>query len=357
MFSEPDNSYSAETKKEYVSETRAPEKGNPATSIQSRSEITSGTRNKINAAGLAIISNSVLMLFKAIVGISIGSISIISEAVHSGIDLAASGIAFFAVRSSSKPADRDHNFGHGKYENISGFAEALLIFAAAGWILWEAAQKIINPGTIEKAGWGVLIMAVSSVVNFFISEHLLKTGKENDSIALIADAMHLRTDVYTSSGVMAGLGLIYISELLNGGRGFYIIDPITAIIVAGLIIKAAWDLSREALGGLLDTSLPDEEYNSIRQKITEPAEILGIIHLHTRKAGDTRFVDAVIKVSGNIPVKQAHDLTDMISAEIKTAYPKTEVMLHIEPCGKEYGLPCEEECLEFCKKNTDRNNV
>lgn len=360
MFSAPDKTDPLKAEKENITETSVPGKGmattvnNSPTETPQQSKKDSVHEKKIKAARLSIISNSVLLLFKTAVGISIGSISIISEAIHSGIDLAAAGIAFFAVKSSSKPADRDHNFGHGKYENISGFAEALLIFAAAGWIIWEAAQKIITPGPVEKAVWGVMVMAVSSIVNFFISRHIFKIGKESDSIALVADALHLRTDVYTSLGVMAGLAAIYISELLNGGKGLYVIDPAAAIIVACLIIKAAYDLCREALGGLLDTSLPEEEFIAIRTEISRPDGILGMSHFHTRKAGDTRFVEAVIKVKGGMSVKQAHDLTDEITEKIQELYPKTAVLLHIEPCGMEYGLPCDSVCRKFCKNSTGK---
>ena len=168
---------------------------------------------------LSVASNSFLVLFKVIVGITIGSVSIISEAIHSGVDLLAAIIAMFSVKTSSVPADEQRPFGHGKIENISGFVEALLIFVAAFWIIFEALKKLMEPHEITHAGLGVAVMFVSAVINYFVSRRLFRVGKE-------ADAWHLRTDVYTSAGVMAGLGIIWI------GHEFF---PRTTLI--GLILS------------------------------------------------------------------------------------------------------------------------
>ena len=162
---------------------------------------------------LSIVSNGALVVFKLIAGLAIGSISVLSEAIHSGIDLVAAFIAWFAVRSSAQPADKDHQYGHDKFENISGFVEAILIFLAAAWIIFEAAKKLISPEPIEMIGWGILVMGLSSFVNMAVSHMLFKVGNATDSIAIKADAWHLRTDVYTSMGVMTGLALIWLIEL------------------------------------------------------------------------------------------------------------------------------------------------
>ena len=132
----------------------------------------------------------------------IGSVSVISEAIHSGVDLLAAVIALFAVRKSAKPADEDHPFGHDKVENISGTVEALLIFLAAGWIIFEAVKKLIDPEPLDEAGWGVAVMLLSVAANIIVSKKLFSVGEETDSVALKADAWHLATDVYTSLGVM-----------------------------------------------------------------------------------------------------------------------------------------------------------
>lgn len=304
------------------------------------------TSKKLKAVTFSVISNSVLVVFKLIVGIAIGSVSVMSEAIHSAIDLVAAAIAFFAVRSSSRPADKEHQYGHGKFENISGFVEALLIFIAAIWIIFEAVKKLINPTAMEMAGWGVLVMAISSVVNFFVSSVLFKVGKETDSIAITADAWHLRTDVYTSLGVMFGLALIWIIENLFLNVHVHWIDPLIAIVVAFLIIKAAYDLTKQSLGGLADESLPAEENKKIADIISSVDNVISYKHFHTRKAGDTRFVEIDILVDANMSVQAAHDLTETIMGNIDKCYNNTQVLIHVEPCNN----ACEKaECADNCK--------
>ncbi len=168
-----------------------------------------GTR-KTRVAILSVASNSLLILLKIGVGILIGSVAVISEAIHSAVDLVAALIALFAVRTASQAADERHPYGHGKFENISGTVEGLLIFFAAAWIIYSAVRKLMHPGELETPSWGVLVMLVSAIVNIVVSRRLFKVGRETDSVALQADGWHLRTDVYTSLGVMLGLLVIWV---------------------------------------------------------------------------------------------------------------------------------------------------
>jgi len=282
--------------------------------------------------------------FKLIVGLAIGSVSVLSEAIHSGIDLVAALIAFFAVRSSALPADKDHHYGHGKFENISGFVEAILIFLAAAWIILEAVKKLANPAPLEMIGWGILVMGLSSFVNMAVSHMLFKVGNETDSIAIKADAWHLRTDVYTSLGVMTGLGLIGLIELAWKGHHVHWIDPLVAIIVAVMIIKAAYDLTVQSLGDLLDASLPQNENARIEALIKKQPGIISFKNLRTRKAGHTKFIEFDILVNGSLSVEKAHNLTDLIIAGIEEALAHTKVTIHIEPCDSK----CPEGCLPNC---------
>ena len=200
---------------------------------------------KTGAAGLSIISNSALVGLKVAVGLSMGSVSVLSEGVHSAVDLLAALIAFFSIRAAARPPDEEHQFGHGKIENVSGAIEALLIFGAAGLIIYEAADKIRTGTELESMELGIGIMAASGLVNFFVSRHLHRVARASDSVALEADAWHLTTDVYTSLGVMAGLVVVRITDLT-------VLDPIIAILVALLIMRAAWRITRKSVGGLLD---------------------------------------------------------------------------------------------------------
>ena len=175
-------------------------------------------KRKAAVATLSVVSNATLVVLKLAAGLLIGSVSVISEAIHSGVDLVASVIALVAVKQAARPPDAQHEFGHGKVENVSGTIEALLIFLAAAWIIYEAVKKLVHPEPIDAAAWGVGVMLVSAAANLFVSHRLFKVGKETDSIALQADAWHLRTDVYTSAGVMAALGLIALGRVVLPGR-------------------------------------------------------------------------------------------------------------------------------------------
>jgi len=286
------------------------------------------------------------VLLKVIIGFLIGSVSVISEAIHSGVDLLAALIAWFAIRTSNKKPDEAHPFGHGKVENLSGSIEAVLIFLAAGWIIFEAIKKIITPQPIETPGLGVVIMFFSAAVNFCVSRKLFKVGKETDSVALMADAWHLRTDVYTSIGVMIGLSLILTGEWIFLGVHFDWIDPIAAIAVALLIIRAAYELTVQSTRDLLDVSLPQEE-KWIRGELSHPGHpIRGFHHLRTRKAGATRFVDLHIVLDRDMSVQESHRISEGIAARIKERFPGTEVVVHEEPCDGECSPHCQTGCLK-----------
>jgi cation diffusion facilitator family transporter len=300
---------------------------------------------KERVALLSVVSNTMLVVMKLIVGVWIGSVSVISEAIHSGVDLVAAVIALFSVKTSSLPADGKHPFGHGKIENISGTIEALLIFVAAIWIIWEAVRKLLEPQPVETVGWGVIVMLISAAANTVVARMLFKVGKETDSVALIADGWHLRTDVYTSTGVMVSLAVIWSGELLFPGLHFHWLDPAAAIGVACLILKAAWDLTRQSAGGLMDETLPPEEEEEIRQLIRSQLPLVhGYHQLRTRKAGHYRFIEVHIQVDGKMSVETAHTLNQDLVRRIKERFRHTTVTVHTEPCSG----GCAEKCLAGC---------
>ena len=301
---------------------------------------------KTAVATLSVVSNTVLVVLKLVVGISIGAVSIISEALHSAVDLIAAIIALMAVRVSGRQADQDHPFGHGKYENVSGAVEALLIFVAAAWIVYEAVHRLLKPAPLEAVDWGVLVMLVSAVANTLVSSRLFKVGKETDSLALQADAWHLRTDVYTSVGVMVGLGLIWLGRRLLPGVGLDWLDPVAAITVAVLIIKAAWDLTAQSVRGLLDTGLDADDLAWIRDYLGSLVpRVRGHHHLHTRKGGATRFIEMHVVVAGSMSVTDSHGLTEEIMAGLRDHFPGARVMIHVEPCGRDCDALCRAGCF------------
>jgi cation diffusion facilitator family transporter len=279
---------------------------------------------------ISITSNSLLVVFKIIAGISMGSVSVISEAIHSGIDLLASAVAFVSIRKAEKPADVDHPYGHGKMENLSGAFEAILIFAAAALIIHEAIGKIQHPAEVEKLGWGIGVMLVATLVNIVISRVLFRFARKTGSIAIEADAMHLWVDVFTSAGVMVGLLLIKITHWPP-------LDPIVAILVAGLILKAAFDLTVKAVADLADRSLPETEIASILKIIETHPSIKSHHKLRTRKSGSRREIDLHIQVDPATTVCESHDVCFRVESEIKEALPGAYVTIHVEPATENQG--------------------
>lgn len=303
-------------------------------------------RRKTGAAALSVISNTILVLLKLVVGLAIGSVSVISEAIHSGVDLLAAIIALVAVRTSGQPADKEHPFGHGKVENISGTVEALLIFLAAGWIIYEAIKKLIHPEPMDAAAWGVAVMLVSAVANIIVSHMLFKVGKETDSMALQADAWHLRTDVYTSAGVMVGLGVIWIGRRVMPGIDWHWVDPVAAIAVALLIIKTAFHLTLQSARDLMDASLPNEEEKWIREYVAGHNPTVRAFHrLKTRKAGADRFVEFHMFVSSDMSVNESHEITETMTRDIQSKLGNTTVTIHVEPCDGNCTPSCTRDCL------------
>ncbi len=301
---------------------------------------------KTGVALLSVVSNSTLVLLKIIVGLSIGSVSVISEAIHSGVDLLASVIAFFAVKKSGKPADREHPFGHGKIENISGTIEALLIFVAAGWIIIEAVRKLIHSEPLIAAGWGIAVMVFSALANVVVSQMLFRVGRETDSVALIADAWHLRTDVYTSCGVVVALGVIWIGARAMPHMNLYWVDPAAAIGVALLIIKAACQLTRESIRDLVDTSLPEEVEAWIYGYLSTHGEaVRGFHRLRTRKAGSKSFVEFHLMVDAKMTVEDSHQIADAIEHALKEHLKDAVVTIHVEPCNGDCTPTCLQECF------------
>jgi cation diffusion facilitator family transporter len=303
-------------------------------------------RRKARVASFSVASNILLVVGKLVIGLLIGSVSVISEAIHSAVDLVAAVIAFFAVRSSGKPADQEHPFGHGKWESISGAVEALLIFVAAGWIVWEAIHKLLDPGEIEGPGWGVAVMAVSATMNTLVSRALMKVGRETESMALLADAWHLRTDVYTSAGVMIGLLAIWLGDLVLPGVDIRWIDPVVAIAVALLILKAAWHLTRDAVAELLDTRLPADELRWIEEYLRAQQPMVRSVHrLRTRRSGSVRYVDFHLVVEPEMTVEASHSLSHKIGDAIRDHFPYSQVIAHVEPCDGSCQAACQAGCL------------
>jgi cation diffusion facilitator family transporter len=278
---------------------------------------------KVSVARLSILSNTCLIIMKLAVGIISGSVSIISEAIHSSMDLIAAMIAFFSVRVSDNPPDSRHPYGHGKIENISGVIEALLIFVAAIWIIAEAIKKLMGEAIeLDSIGIGSVIMLISAIVNILVSRRLYKVARETHSVALEADALHLKTDVYTSLGVSVGLGLIMIT-------GINWLDPVVAILVALFIIRESYILLKRAFTPLLDEAWDNDEIDDLEKTLNE----LNVNYhgLRTRIAGNYRFIDLHMDLPKDLSVESAHNYCDMIEEKLTVKYQNLNVTIHVEP--------------------------
>jgi cation diffusion facilitator family transporter len=286
-------------------------------------------QSKQGVAALSVVSNTLLTLSKLTIGLMIGSVSVVAEAIHSGVDLLASLIALFAVSRSGRPPDDDYAFGRGKIENVSGTVEALLIFVAAGVIVVEAVSKLQREPELPRVDLGLAIMAVSVVVNIFVSRRLFAVAKRTDSVALQADGYHLSTDVLTSAGVFVGLVLVRLT-------GFAYLDPIAALVVAAMIVKAAWDITRHSFLDLLDPSLPQAERELVARVIQEHGDRLAGFHsVRTRKAGGEKHVDLHLVVNAKATVEESHALCDHLESDLHKALGRCTLTIHVEPCRQE----------------------
>ncbi|MCL2888631.1 MAG: cation diffusion facilitator family transporter [Elusimicrobia bacterium] len=284
-------------------------------------------KEKKFAASLSVYSNLLLILLKFAAGFISGSISIISEAIHSFGDLLASALAYFAVLRASDPADEEHPFGHGKFEELSGLAEGFLIIAVSLFIIYKAALKIASGNhEIASLGLGLAVMVFAGLVNILVSWYLFKVSKKTDSVALYADAEHLRTDVYSSLAVAAGLLAIKIT-------GVYILDPIIAIVVAVIIFKAGFEICKNTISNLLDASLSPEDKKIIIDCIETHRSrgVLGYKDLQTRKAGSGKKIQVKIFLNPAMTIKEGHKICDSIEKMVEQKLENSAVVIHMEP--------------------------
>ena len=295
-------------------------------------------QKKKSVAFLSISSNVILTFLKIIAGIMSGSLSIISEAIHSMSDFLASVLTFFSVAKSSEPADKDHPYGHGKYEDMSGFIEGVLIILAAIYIVYESIKKIIFAVHPEvNSSFGIIVMAIAVIANIFVSTLLFKVAKESESVSLYADGEHLRTDVYSSLGVLAGLILIKIT-------GQYILDPIIALLVALYIFKAGYQISKKSLMRLLDYSLPNEDIENIK-KIVDSFGVLVTLKkdsIKARQVGPSKDIDLILQFDGATSICECHKICDEIEKQILKIYQNCSISIHSEPIC--YQKNCQDCC-------------
>jgi cation diffusion facilitator family transporter len=276
-------------------------------------------------AWLSIAAAMATILLKGTAWWMTGSVGLLSDAIESFVNLAAAMMALWILTVAATPADDRHAFGHSKAEYFSSAFEGLLIVFAAITIIWAAVDRLWNPRPLESVGIGLAVSVVASIVNFLVARILLKVGREEHSIVLEADAHHLMTDVWTSGGVLVGVGLVWIT-------GWLWLDPVIAILVALNIVWTGWQLMHRSAEGLMDISLPPEKIAAIEAVLnTYREQGLDFHALRTRQAGSRAFVSLHVLVPGGWTVQQGHDWAERIERDIRKAVPRVNAITHLEP--------------------------
>lgn len=276
-------------------------------------------------AWLSIAAAIATILLKGVAWWLTGSVGLLSDALESFVNLAGALMAFAMLNVATTPADDKHAYGHGKAEYFSSAFEGFLILLAAASIAYAAIDRLLHPQMLEAIGVGLLVSVVASLVNLFAARELLKAGRAYNSITLEADAKHLMTDVWTSVGVIAGVGLVWLS-------GWWWLDPLIALLVAANIVWTGWQLLHRSASGLMDEALPPEQLAAIEQ-VLDSYRRQGLVFeaLRTRQAGMQAFVSLHVRVPGNWSVKQGHDWLERIEADIRAVVPGGQVTTHLEP--------------------------
>ena len=277
------------------------------------------------AALVSVTSNTFLVALKLAVALVSGSAALLSEALHSGLDLLAALIAWISLRFAAHPPDREHPYGHGKWENISAFLEGLLILAVALGIFYESGRRLFTPVTLKHIPLGLVVLTVSALVNFGVSYALNRAARRFDSVALEADAAHLRTDVYTSLGALLGLLGYYLT-------GHHLFDTLAALAVGAIILGIGAKVTHGALHGLLDTRLPEEEEETVRQIVAQTAPVLELREIQSRKAGPMRYLDLTLVGCRWETLEEIHRLCDRLEKQIQERFPGARIFIHPEPC-------------------------
>jgi cation diffusion facilitator family transporter len=283
-------------------------------------------RTKSGAAALSIASNATLIAVKLAAGAITGSIAIITEALHSLIDLVASVIAFVSVRKADEPADAEHPYGHQKVESLAAAIEGMLILVGAAVIVYEATRRLAIGAEVDDLGIGIAVIGFSILANLVVSGVLARQARSHESPALEGDAAHLRADALTSTGVLFGLLLVELT-------GVVAFDSITALAVAAAIVVAGVRILRRSSGVLVDEALSDEEMDGIEAAIAAARsdEVAGYHKLRGHRAGSRRYIDLHVQYRSGTTLERAHDLAHAMRASIEAAMPGAEVLIHVEP--------------------------
>ncbi|WP_018465866.1 cation diffusion facilitator family transporter [Calidithermus timidus] len=285
----------------------------------------------LQAAYLSLLVGCAIFALKWTAYRLTGSVALLSDALESIVNIVAALAALWAVGLSRRPADANHPYGHSKAEYFSAVLEGVLIVLAAFTIVREAWPRLLAPSAPHTVGVGLLISLLASGLNLALASFLMRSGKVARSPALVADAHHVLSDVITSLGVLMGMGLAWLT-------GFWLLDPLLAIVVAGNILWVGWKLVRDSVGGLMDESLKPEELQQIRQALHQAVQglvlqdkVIEIHDLKTRRAGPSTFAELHLVVPGEMSVAEAHEICDQLEETLRQLLPGAQLTVHVEP--------------------------
>jgi cation diffusion facilitator family transporter len=288
-------------------------------------------KDKRSAALSSVVAAIGLTTFKLTVGVLTNSLGILAEAAHSGLDLVAAAMTYFAVRVSDKPADKEHPFGHGKIENLSALFETVLLLATSGWIIYEAIDRLFfHPVKVEASVWSFVVMGASIIIDFTRSRILYKAAKKYKSQALEADALHFSTDIWSSSVVILGLIGLTVARYIPGLDWMHKADSVAALVVAIIVIFISGELGWRTISALLDTAP-----KGLAEKIEQAANAVpGVVDVHAiriRPSGAHTFIDMHVNMNGDLTLKEAHAATEVIEDAILAIVAPADVTVHMEP--------------------------
>jgi cation diffusion facilitator family transporter len=288
-------------------------------------------KEKRLVALLSVLAAVGLTTFKLLVGLLTNSLGILAEAAHSGLDLVAAVMTYFAVRVADKPADEVHHFGHGKVENLSALFETLLLLATSGWIIYEAINRLFfNPAKVEASIWSFVVMGTSIIIDINRSRMLYKAARKYNSQALEADALHFSTDVWSSTVVILGLIGLTVARFVPGLDWMHAADSVAALVVAIIVIYVSAELGWRTISALID-SAPKGLAEKVEKAAASVKDVLDAHAVRVRPSGAHWFIDLHVTMDGSIHLSRAHANTELIEKAVREVIPGADVTVHVEP--------------------------
>ncbi|WP_035055541.1 cation diffusion facilitator family transporter [Desulfuromonas sp. TF] len=308
------------------------------------------TSPKIRAARVSIAAATGLALLKMLTGLMTGSMAVLASAVDSLLDILMSGVNYLAIRQAEQPADESHPFGHGKFETVATFVQALFIALSGSWIIFESVRRLIRGVHLSSPGGGVIVLLFSTAASWLLGRYLRRIARQTDSPALKADSLHFSMDVYTNLALVAGLTVVSFFEIPW-------LDPILSILVALYILTEALRLVRHSLGEVLDEKLPEQINQEVARLIeAHHGNMLDFHKLRTRRAGSQKIMDFHLTVCKHLSVEEAHAIADHLEKRIKEEIRGSDVTIHIEPCRRA-DCPGRDKCpAEMARMDDERDN-